>query len=77
MHRPDRVGGVARISLPVGEQKGAPWITLEASFDYNSSDDTPEARKAKRSEGWAEVQEDLQQQIAETLSSIKEQMGGK
>ncbi len=73
----DRVGGVARISLPASGEKGAPWITLESSFNINSEENTPEGRKSKRKEGWAEVQEDLGTQLSETLADLKRQMGGK
>lgn len=72
----DNVSGAARVSIPVGNGKTTPWITLESSFNLVCEDNTKEARKSKREEGWKETQEDLQKQIEETVASLNCQIGG-
>ncbi|MEK6860515.1 MAG: hypothetical protein AABY07_00960 [Nanoarchaeota archaeon] len=72
----DRVGGVARVSMPVGDGKSSPWLTLESSFDYNAEENTLESRNTTRKNGWAETQKDLQEQLEETLASVQAQLKG-
>lgn len=70
---PDRVAGTARISMKVNKnEKDSPWITLEGSFDLNCDENSVEGWKAKRAEGWEELQEDLQNQLTEFIKSMKE-----